>query len=229
MVTPPWQAVAALVDPVRRALYDHVRTRDHPVTREEAAEATGISRNLAAHHLDKLVEAGLLRTRYQHPAARPRGRGRTPKVYEPTGNDVAFSFPARRYELAARILTDAIAESPGDARTAACAIAERYGVQLGRQAAGSGADLTTAYRVLSDLGFSPSRPRDDVVLLGNCPFRALARRHPDLVCALNHALLAGVLTGLGAGHLVARFAPRPGACCVEIHTVADPGHGAQRA
>ena len=56
-------AIAALDDDVRRALYEHVRAAGVPVTREEAATAVGISRKLAAFHLDKLVELGVLRVR----------------------------------------------------------------------------------------------------------------------------------------------------------------------
>ena len=77
MSRPRWEAVGALVDSVRRSLFEYVRRQDHPVTREEAADAQGVSRNLAAFHLDKLVEVGLLRARYEAPADQPRGRGRT--------------------------------------------------------------------------------------------------------------------------------------------------------
>ena len=78
----PWTAVVALADNSRRALYEYVRRADHPVSREEAGQATGISRGLAAFHLDKLVETGLLRARHEAPPDQPRGRGRAPKVYE---------------------------------------------------------------------------------------------------------------------------------------------------
>ncbi|HEU5271133.1 MAG TPA: helix-turn-helix domain-containing protein, partial [Jatrophihabitans sp.] len=63
------RAVAALADSVRQELYDYVRAARTPVSREQAAEATGISRKLAAFHLDKLVAIGLLRVH-----AAPAGR-----------------------------------------------------------------------------------------------------------------------------------------------------------
>ena len=144
VATARWQAVAALVDPVRRALFDHVRRQDHPVTREEAAAARGISRGLAAHHLDRLVEVGLLRARYQAPPHQPRGPGRAPKVYEPAGDEIALSIPERQYELAGQIFVDAIAEAPEEVRTAACRIAERVGRQLGELAAAHLGDATAA-------------------------------------------------------------------------------------
>ncbi|MFD6961074.1 ArsR family transcriptional regulator, partial [Streptomyces venezuelae] len=46
--------LSSLDDPVRRRLYDYVRTCDEAVGREDAAQAAGISRTLAAYHLDKL-------------------------------------------------------------------------------------------------------------------------------------------------------------------------------
>ena len=124
-----WQAVAALVDPVRRALYDHVRRQAHPVSREEAADAVSISRNLSAFHLDKLVDAGLLRARYEAPTDQPRGRGRAPKVYEPADGTLTLSVPPRQYELVGEILADAVAGDPNDARAAA----ERHAADVGRK------------------------------------------------------------------------------------------------
>ena len=49
-------ALSSLDDPVRRRLYEWVRSRGAPVGRDEAAAAVGIGRPLAAYHLDKLVE-----------------------------------------------------------------------------------------------------------------------------------------------------------------------------
>ncbi|MDQ1709850.1 MAG: hypothetical protein QOG49_1235, partial [Frankiaceae bacterium] len=53
-------AVAALTEPVRRALYNAVVHSRGPMGRDAAAAAVGISRGLAAFHLDRLVELGLL-------------------------------------------------------------------------------------------------------------------------------------------------------------------------
>src|SRR5437764_23071 len=107
-----WTGVAALGGRSRRALYDYVRRAGHAVSREEAADAARMSRNLAAFHLDKLVDAGLLRARYEAAPDRPRGRGRTPKVYEATAEEVAVTIPERRYQLIAEILADAVASEP---------------------------------------------------------------------------------------------------------------------
>jgi predicted ArsR family transcriptional regulator len=208
--------MAALVDPVRRSLYDYVRRQDHPVTREEAADARAVSRNLAAFHLDKLVEVGLLRSRYEAPRNQPRGRGRTPKVYEPAGG-LEVSVPERRYELVGRILADAMADNQGDAGQAALAEAERHGRRLGEAARYQSEGEIGI--LLAELGFEPRPGPPGRIVLDNCPFHALAVRQPALICGLNRAFVEGLLAGLGATGLAARLAPRPDACCVEVGPV----------
>jgi predicted ArsR family transcriptional regulator len=54
------------------------------------------------------------------------------------------------------------------------------------------------------------------VILRNCPFHALATRHTELVCGINHAFVTGLVGGLGASGVRSRLVPRPGACCVEL-------------
>jgi predicted ArsR family transcriptional regulator len=222
-----WQAVAALVDPVRRALYDHVRRQGHPVSREEAAEAVAISRNLSAFHLDKLVDAGLLRARYEAPAGQPRGRGRAPKVYEPADGTLTMSVPPRQYELVGEILADAVAGEPSDARAAAARHAADVGRDIGAAHRGPAGDLaddvSATYAALTDLGFEPRRDVTGELSLGNCPFHGLAMRHPELVCGLNEALISGLLDGLGAQGLCARPQPDPGSCCVRVSSAATKG------
>ncbi|HKE66309.1 MAG TPA: helix-turn-helix domain-containing protein [Micromonosporaceae bacterium] len=208
-----WAAVSALADRSRRALFDYVRHAGYPVSREDAAAATRMSRNLAAFHLDKLVEAGLLVARYQAPTGRPRGRGRTPKVYAPAGDGLEVTIPERRYELIAEILADGMAAAPDNAVDAAAHQAYQRGQVLGAEvrAAGGGDRVLAA---LGSLGFEPARDGSKT-LLHNCPFHALAVRHTELVCGLNHAFLRGLAEGLGANVDVV-LAPRPGACCVEF-------------
>jgi predicted ArsR family transcriptional regulator len=209
--------VTTLTDASRRALYDYVRRQNHPVAREEAAEATAMSRSLAAFHLDKLVDAGLLAARYEAPADQPRGRGRAPKVYEPIGDGLAVTVPERRYELIADILAEAVTGGDAPAGDAATRVAYRRGQELGtrmREAGGGLVDL------LAGLGFEP-RSQADAVLLRNCPFHALAIRHTALVCGVNHAFVSGLVDGLGATDVDALLVPRPRACCVELRTRSD--------
>jgi predicted ArsR family transcriptional regulator len=211
-----WAAVNALGDNSRRALFEYVRRAGHPVGREEAGQAAGISRGLAAFHLDKLVEAGLLRARQQAPPGRRRGPGRAPKVYEPATAGVSVTIPERRYELIAEILADAVATDPADAHHAALRLARQRGREIGARLPDEGGDLVSA---VDRLGFEPGRDDDGDLLLHNCPFHVLAVRRTALVCGLNHALITGILEGLGDTRSQARLAPTPGACCVRIDTV----------
>jgi predicted ArsR family transcriptional regulator len=206
-----WDVVNALAEPSRRALYDYVRRQGRAVTRGEAAEAAHITRGLAAFHLDKLVEAGLLVADYQAPVGQPRGRGRAPKVYRAADDGLAITIPDRRYELIAEILSDAVAEDPARADQAAGRHARRRGQETGARLRGIG-----LHDALAHLGFEPDTGRP--VMLHNCPFHALAVRQTALVCGLNHAFLSGLVDGLDLTGVQTRLAPRPGRCCVEFVT-----------
>ncbi|MFE3104948.1 helix-turn-helix transcriptional regulator [Nocardia tengchongensis] len=215
-------AVAVLDDESRRGMYWFIRRARRPVTRDEAAAEVGISRKLAAFHLDKLVDAGLLRARYEAVGG-VRRVGRSPKVYEPAETDVRVSIPERRYEILAEILMAAVLAGD-DARAHAVLESARRGTELGEAERdrlkpgrlGPERALTLLETLLADRGFEPGRPEPACVRLHNCPFHPLAASAPDLVCGLNHAYLSGVVDGLGADTVEAILAPRPGDCCVEL-------------
>jgi predicted ArsR family transcriptional regulator len=118
------------------------------------------------------------------------------------------------------ILTDAVADDPGDARAAAAWHAADVGRQIGAAHRGPpdrhDDDVSEAFAALTDLGFEPRRAASGELSLGNCPFHSLAVRHPELVCGLNEALIAGLLDGLGADGLCARLQPDPSSCCVRV-------------
>ena len=214
-------AIAALDDDVRRALYEHVRSVGAPVTREDAAAAVGISTRLAAFHLDKLVELGVLSAGTDRPAQRRVGRA--PKVYWPVAEDISVRVPARDPELLATSLVEAVTTEREDERAADAVVrvARSRGVALG-SAARTGVDdgpehaLATSEELLAGQGFEPFREAG-AVRLRNCPFHPVAGLAPALVCGLNHAYLAGLLDGLDAGETVtATLSPRAGECCVEL-------------
>jgi predicted ArsR family transcriptional regulator len=221
-------AIAALDDDIRRALFEHVRaSAGTPVTRESAAAAVGISRKLAAFHLDKLVELGLLRSGFSSVTARRVGRA--PRVYEPSASDIAVRVPERAPELLAEILVEAVAGPDGDqpdphASQSARHVARRRGVALGRRVRDHarpgrlGVERATALAedALAAEGFEPYRV-GTTVRLRNCPFHPLAATAPQFVCGLNREYLAGMVEGLGAdGRISAELAPRAGECCVAI-------------
>jgi predicted ArsR family transcriptional regulator len=228
---PAIRAVAALEDELRRGMYGFIRRERRPVTRDEAAESVGISRKLAAFHLDKLVDAGVLRTRYQA-GGRTRKVGRAPKVYEPSGLDIRISIPQRQHEILADILLGAVlTEGQAErAREAALRVAAERGRDIGaaqREQArpgrlGAERALTLAAALLERYGFEPARETATCLRLRNCPFHPLAARASELVCGMNQAFLSGLLAGLGAAAVEAVLDPRPGECCVELRSARSP-------
>src|ERR671932_509869 len=75
-------AVAALAEPTRRRLYDHVVRQPDPVGRDEAAAAVGVPRATAAFHLDRLADDGLLDVVRQRRTGRSGpGAGHPAKLY----------------------------------------------------------------------------------------------------------------------------------------------------
>jgi predicted ArsR family transcriptional regulator len=127
-------SLSTLDDPVRRRLYEVVTRQPGPVSRDEAAATAGIGRALAVYHLDKLVESGLLAATYQRPAGRSGpGAGRPAKLYARADREFAVTVPPRSYELAARLLVQAVeADASGQSRAALGQAARRLGAELGR-------------------------------------------------------------------------------------------------
>lgn len=206
-------------------MYAFIRGMHRPVTREEAATATGISRRLAAFHLDKLVDVGLLQV-HTRPAQRVRRVGRRPKVYEPTDPGISVTIPTIRHDVLAEMLLDAMVQEPNreSVRQAALRTADQRGMGLGDSAyregrpgrRGAERALTAAAGILDGLGFDPVRVSADCLRLANCPFRPFAAKDPGLVCGMNHAFLSGLLRGLRVTSVSAYLRPEAGGCCVEL-------------
>ena len=191
--------VAVLADPVRRDLYEYVADAGHEVGRAEAADTLGVSRTLAAFHLDKLADAGLLVVAHRRLTGRSGpGAGRPAKVYRVAVREHLASVPPRDYRGLAMLLAEAV--EAASAEEALKAAARRVP-----------ADHREPVEVLAERGYRPYRD-GDVIRSRNCPFRALSEEFPVMVCAMNHALI-GALLGGGAR---VRLDPRPGECCVVI-------------
>lgn len=218
--------IAALAEPIRRALYRYVVAQSAPVNRDQAAEGGGVARHVAKFHLDKLVEDGLLDVDYARPPGRGGpGAGRPAKLYRRSARQLAVSLPQRDYELAGRLLARAVTAAErdhtpvGDAlRDAARDVGESLGHRA-REQAGARASRATVLdattNVLRDCGYEP-RTDATGVTLANCPFHALAQDYTDLVCGMNLELMTGFVDGLERSDFKARLEPCPGQCCVRL-------------
>ncbi|WP_030959951.1 helix-turn-helix transcriptional regulator [Streptomyces sp. NRRL S-378] len=229
--------IAVLQDPVRRRLYEYVAAQGREVGRNEAAEATGVARTLAAHHLDRLTEAGLLESGSRRLTGRSGpGAGRPAKVYTRAQVERSVSLPARDYRTAAELLAEAAEEAGLDAGL--CAAAHRRGEAL-RGAAEPCGGLAEAMELLAARGYEPhleagelgeadegdeagQGDRGGVVRMRNCPFHVVAERFPPLVCGMNLALLEGLIGT--DGPVRARMDARPGECCVVVEASKNNEH-----
>jgi predicted ArsR family transcriptional regulator len=215
--------IAVLDDPVRRRLYDYVTGQDHAVSRSEAAQAAGIQRTLAAFHLDRLAEAGLVEVAFARPEGRGGpGAGRPAKLYRRTAVEHQVSVPPRDYRGAAELLAEVVDVTGAEPELQRSA--RSRGAAAGRAARRDAprapdGDLVTG--ALSAQGYQPYRDGAEV-RLRNCPFHVLASRYPPLICGMNLALVEGLLEGAAVTGLTARLDPRPEDCCVVLRE-ADPG------
>lgn len=215
------ERVALLREPVRRRLYFVVRGSREPISREEAASLAGVSRSLAAFHLDRLAEAGLLEVEYRRLSGRRgRGAGRPAKLYRPGRERVELSFPPTRYALAGNLMIRALREAGADRPPleSAKASAEAYGREAARELGTDirrRAPLSRMGEALERLGFEPEDDGERVVLR-NCPFHELAQRDRELMCGMNVAFLTGLADGLTKSGATVRPSFEKGLCCAVI-------------
>src|SRR4051812_11361649 len=221
-------AVSSLSEPTRRALYDHVAAEGDWVSRDAAADAVGLERGTAAHHLDRLAADGLLEIEYRRLSGRQGpGAGRPAKLYRRARRDFEVAFPPRDYALAGRLLAEAVDRSLTDGSDitdalddVATAEGRRLAEEIGGRLRGTKArSAARRQRVVLDMleahGFEPRVVDDGTVVLRNCPFHQLAQQHTDLVCGMNLCLLKAAVDNVGDTGLVAHLEPEEGLCCVK--------------
>ncbi len=209
--------LALLLEPTRRSLYRYVERNPRGVSRDEAADALGINRALAAFHLDRLANARLLKTEYRRLSGRSGpGAGRTSKLYRRSRHEFSVMLPDRRHELLARLLAESIPAGAGTLIESDAA--RRFGQSIGRRARTGLRGRASAERlhacvrdVLETLGFEPYFAGREI-RLRNCPFDPLSRVMTPVVCGTGQAIAKGVVEGVGAEFRVYRD-ERPDTCC----------------
>ena len=199
-------ALGTLVDPTRRRVYEAVAGADGPLSRDDIAQALAMGRTLAAFHLDKLAEAGLLEFTFARPHGRSGpGAGRPAKLYRTAAGDVAVHVPPRNYPDLAVMLAEAMERSGHD--EIAYQVARAAGAAAGR--AGS-----EPVELLAERGYAPI-VREGTTVLRNCPFHVVAHEFPPLICGMNLALVQGMAEA-GGWACTATLDPAPGRCCVTL-------------
>jgi len=213
--------MSALGEPQRLRLYELVSASDEPVTKDRAAAALGMKRGIAAFHLDKLVDAGLLVVEFRRLGGRSGpGAGRPAKVYRLSSDDIAASAPERHYDTAARLLAEGIERATTSGISATEGVdqaATAYGEELAAQLATDRERVTIedVCALIEDHGYEPASS-DEGIVLRNCPFHRLAQHHTDLVCTMNLAIFRALDAATGDVDLGPRLQPEPGRCCVTL-------------
>jgi predicted ArsR family transcriptional regulator len=214
------EAIALLQDAARRSLYEYVVGQGREVGRNEAAEAVGLQRTLAAFHLDRLAAAGLLEVGYRRLNARGGpGAGRPAKLYRRAKTERTYSAPPRDYARAAQVFAEAIERFGAEAILYDVARAQGIAAARARARDAAAADrgaLDELNRQLCASGYAPYAEAGSV-RLRNCPFDSVAHEFAAVTCGMNLALVEGMLEGAElSGAYAARLDPRADECCVVI-------------
>ncbi len=186
---------AALASPTRRRLLELLRAGDTPRDAHDLARAIGLHLTTIRFHLEVLRRAGLLVSR-PHPQA---GVGRPRTAYAPVSRGGADTYQGLAGLLAAH-LSDTAEGRAARAEQAGLAWAEH----LVPAVTGADRSVDEAARQVSglfaEIGFDPELTAAGAgrqIALHACPFRAVAREHPEVVCSVHLGLLRGSLARLG--------------------------------
>ncbi|MBX6751194.1 MAG: helix-turn-helix domain-containing protein [Micromonosporaceae bacterium] len=216
--------IGALAEPARRDLYLYVVAQAEPVSRDQAAAATGLARHVVKFHLDRLVEEGLLEVEFRRLSGRRGpGAGRPAKLYRRAKQEISVSLPERRYELVGRIFADAIRDNATTGQPigtavarAAAAAARRIGDEVRAEA---GDDPVSLAAILASCGYEP-RTEGIRIIMANCPFDALAQHDRELVCGMNLEFVTAMTRALDLDDIEVALDPGTDRCCVTLHQLA---------
>lgn len=194
-----------------------LRGSERALSAAEVADATGLHLNTARFHLDGLVEDGLVER-----TAEPREQPGRPRILYSAQGPVPGP---RSYALLAEMLTGLVA-SLQDAGPAAVDAGRAWGRHLVERAAPSEpVDETEAIArlngLLASIGFQPElrkTRKSTEVCLHHCPFREIAEKHTDVVCALHLGLMQGALEELHAPITATALEPfvAPNLCVAQL-------------
>jgi predicted ArsR family transcriptional regulator len=179
----------ALGDNTRYAIYLELARSPLPRSTAQIADVLGLHANTVRPHLERMREVGLLEVRSEAGG----GVGRPQHLYSLAPDAPSLGLEPPPFPMLARVLLEVAhtagldASDLGDAgRVQGRADADRWSGEFDPEVV----DLE----------------RGAVMAFAHCPFRELADRHPDLVCALHQGLVEGLVDGIGRAEVV-RFHP----------------------
>jgi predicted ArsR family transcriptional regulator len=192
-------AYRALSDEGRVRLFTLISERDRPLDVAEMAAALELHPNTIRSHLRRLEAVGLVLSETEIRSSRGR-----PRLLFTTGPAAAgIAQGARDYRLLASMLAGYASTDTSDPSS----VAETTGRTWGGYLAGpdrlhpseipdAAASVAMIARMMERLGFAPEVKDTGGVVelhLHNCPFREVAERYPNVVCALHLGILRGAL------------------------------------
>ncbi len=191
----------ALGDPTRFRIFRCIVESPEPLRVAQITEQLGLNHNAIRQHLAKLREAGLIREE----RGSGDGPGRPPLQYR-LATEVAGTWgTASPYEDLARLLLE-LHKSGRSPREVAAAfgrslVPPRY----------SNRSLEHLEAEMARRGFEPHRREQGgevELVLGRCPYQALAATDPDVVCEIHLGLAEGIVEAAGADLEVTQLVAR---------------------
>jgi len=194
-----------LTSPTRRAILELLCEAPDGLSASEAAAPLGLHVTTVRFHLERMVAAGVVGT-----AQRRGSVGRPRKIYLAVGDDQPPLASPEALQAFTELLTSAWADtadgSPGDPEQAG-----RRWVEARSDASVPPAAVTPgtwlgkvgmAVDLLDEWGYQPELATSEggrtvELTLHDCPFLAMAKAHPEVVCAIHRGLLRGTMTAVG--------------------------------
>ncbi|MGH3470933.1 MAG: helix-turn-helix transcriptional regulator [Nocardioidaceae bacterium] len=195
---------AAMASPVRRriiSLLEQAAAGPGPaaVDAHELAARLGLHVTTIRFHLGVLERAGLVSA----VPARRSTAGRRRLVFSVSGSSEPAAVRRTPYLVLSALLAQRLGRSASARRIKALQIGADWGRALPvstvpAQSGGQAVESLSA--ALDQLGFGPSLDSGEHQFrleLHECPFRELAREHPEVVCSMHLGLMQGLLERSG--------------------------------
>lgn len=198
----PLDVLKALGDNTRYAIYLELARSPIPLATADVADVLDLHVNTVRPHLERMRDVGLL----QVETSARGGVGRPQHRYSLAPDAPSLGLEPSPFPTLARVLLQA-ASAAGIDREELADAGRAQGESDARQWPDDVDVLDALLVEQAKLGFDPTVIELDssaTVAFAHCPFRDLAERHPDLVCALHRGLVEGLVDSFGDAR-VTRF------------------------